>query len=194
MRRSDLCRDVAPGPVCTLQYSLQRIWTYPGYVIAIFSAAWLAPLHLARTPPKETTMPLIAIPYLGGVLTVVSPCMLPILPFVFVRAWHSFVRSTLAMLYRLEAGNGLCFERDRAARYRAKIFPSGASLKPLESFWKLDRGRGAGHARSGERRHRPPLQRSLTCISCLDRTRRQANPLRDDPGRQGAGRKSRRRH
>lgn len=55
-------------------------------------------------------MTLIAIAYLGGVLTVFSPCILPIPSFVFVRAWHSFVRSTLAMLCRLEADNGLCFE------------------------------------------------------------------------------------
>lgn len=36
--------------------------------------------------------------YLGGVLTIVSPCILPVLPFVFARAGRSFTRSTLPML------------------------------------------------------------------------------------------------
>src|SRR4029450_1218754 len=36
--------------------------------------------------------------YLGGVLTIVSPCILPVLPFVFARAGGSFLRSTLPML------------------------------------------------------------------------------------------------
>lgn len=36
--------------------------------------------------------------YLGGVLTIVSPCILPVLPFVFARAGQPFVRSGLPML------------------------------------------------------------------------------------------------
>ena len=36
--------------------------------------------------------------YLGGVLTILSPCILPVLPFVFARADRSFARSTLPML------------------------------------------------------------------------------------------------
>jgi len=36
--------------------------------------------------------------YLGGVLTIVSPCILPVLPFVFARADRPFVRSGLPML------------------------------------------------------------------------------------------------
>ncbi|MBB3238313.1 cytochrome c biogenesis protein CcdA/thiol-disulfide isomerase/thioredoxin [Phyllobacterium endophyticum] len=42
------------------------------------------------------TLPVIA--YLAGVLTILSPCILPILPFVFARAGQPFVRSTLPML------------------------------------------------------------------------------------------------
>lgn len=38
------------------------------------------------------------IAYLGGALTILSPCILPILPFVFARAGQPFVRSTLPML------------------------------------------------------------------------------------------------
>src|ERR1700729_992626 len=36
--------------------------------------------------------------YLGGVLTIVSPCILPVLPFVFARADRPFVRSGVPML------------------------------------------------------------------------------------------------
>ncbi len=43
-------------------------------------------------------MTLLVIAYLGGALTILSPCILPILPFVFARAGHPFIRSTLPML------------------------------------------------------------------------------------------------
>ena len=43
-------------------------------------------------------MLLFVLAYLGGVLTIVSPCILPVLPFVFARAGRPFVRSTLPML------------------------------------------------------------------------------------------------
>ncbi|MBX5190728.1 cytochrome c biogenesis protein DipZ [Rhizobium sp. NZLR3b] len=43
-------------------------------------------------------MTLLIIAYLGGVLTILSPCILPVLPFVFARAGQPFVRSTLPML------------------------------------------------------------------------------------------------
>ncbi|GLU29265.1 cytochrome c biogenesis protein DipZ [Brucella sp. NBRC 12950] len=43
-------------------------------------------------------MTLLIIAYLGGVLTIFSPCILPILPFVFVRAEQPFLRSALPML------------------------------------------------------------------------------------------------
>ena len=36
--------------------------------------------------------------YLGGVLTILSPCILPVLPFVFARADQPFVRSGLPLL------------------------------------------------------------------------------------------------
>ena len=36
--------------------------------------------------------------FLGGMLTIVSPCILPVLPFVFARADKPFVRSTLPLL------------------------------------------------------------------------------------------------
>jgi cytochrome c biogenesis protein CcdA/thiol-disulfide isomerase/thioredoxin len=43
-------------------------------------------------------MTLLVLSYLGGVLTILSPCVLPILPFVFSRAGQSFTRSTLPLL------------------------------------------------------------------------------------------------
>ena len=43
-------------------------------------------------------MTLLIIAYLGGALTILSPCILPILPFVFTRAGQPFIRSTLPML------------------------------------------------------------------------------------------------
>lgn len=43
-------------------------------------------------------MLILLLAYLGGVLTIVSPCILPVLPFVFARAGRSFARSTLPML------------------------------------------------------------------------------------------------
>ena len=43
-------------------------------------------------------MILVLLAYFGGVLTIVSPCILPVLPFVFARADRPFVRSGLPML------------------------------------------------------------------------------------------------
>lgn len=43
-------------------------------------------------------MILFLLAYLGGVLTIVSPCILPVLPFVFARADRPFVKSGLPML------------------------------------------------------------------------------------------------
>ncbi|MBA8841394.1 cytochrome c biogenesis protein DipZ [Ochrobactrum sp. RH2CCR150] len=48
-------------------------------------------------------MTLLVIAYLGGALTVFSPCILPILPFVFARATQPFMRSTLPMLIGMAA-------------------------------------------------------------------------------------------
>src|SRR5258708_17856070 len=48
-------------------------------------------------------MVLFVLAYLGGVLTIVSPCILPVLPFVFARADRPFVRSGLPMLIGMAA-------------------------------------------------------------------------------------------
>ncbi len=43
-------------------------------------------------------MTILLLVYLGGVLTILSPCILPVLPFVFARAEHKFVTNGLPML------------------------------------------------------------------------------------------------
>jgi cytochrome c biogenesis protein CcdA/thiol-disulfide isomerase/thioredoxin len=48
-------------------------------------------------------MLLILLAYFGGILTILSPCILPVLPFVFARADRPFVKSTLPMLAGMAA-------------------------------------------------------------------------------------------
>ena len=48
-------------------------------------------------------MILFVLVYLGGVLTIVSPCILPVLPFVFARADRPFARSGLPLLAGMTA-------------------------------------------------------------------------------------------
>ncbi|HEY4274498.1 MAG TPA: cytochrome c biogenesis protein DipZ [Rhizomicrobium sp.] len=43
-------------------------------------------------------MTLILLAYLGGILTIVSPCILPVLPFVFARGNRPFLTGTLPLL------------------------------------------------------------------------------------------------
>ena len=43
-------------------------------------------------------MLLFLLAYAGGVLTILSPCILPVLPFVFARSDQPFVRSGLPLL------------------------------------------------------------------------------------------------
>ncbi|HSD39082.1 MAG TPA: cytochrome c biogenesis protein DipZ [Rhodocyclaceae bacterium] len=43
-------------------------------------------------------MILLLLAYVGGVLTILSPCILPVLPFVFARAGQPFMRSSLPLL------------------------------------------------------------------------------------------------
>ena len=50
-------------------------------------------------------MILLALAFLGGILTIISPCILPVLPFVFAKADQPFRRSGLPLL----AGMALTF-------------------------------------------------------------------------------------
>ncbi|MBV8686440.1 MAG: cytochrome c biogenesis protein DipZ [Alphaproteobacteria bacterium] len=77
-------------------------------------------------------MILILLAYLGGVLTILSPCILPVLPFVFARADRSFLRSglpllagmalTFALVATLAAvGGGWVVEANRIGRWAALL-------------------------------------------------------------------------
>ncbi|HSC08253.1 MAG TPA: cytochrome c biogenesis protein CcdA [Steroidobacteraceae bacterium] len=50
-------------------------------------------------------MTILVVAFIGGVLAIASPCILPVLPFVFARAGHSFRRGGLPLL----AGMALTF-------------------------------------------------------------------------------------
>src|SRR6201998_4110008 len=53
----------------------------------------------ARTAPLRGPIVLLFIlAYLGGILTILSPCILPVLPFVFARSDRPFLRSGLPLL------------------------------------------------------------------------------------------------
>ena len=43
-------------------------------------------------------MTIVFLVYFGGVLTILSPCILPVLPFVFARSEQKFVTNGLPML------------------------------------------------------------------------------------------------
>src|SRR3982750_3014790 len=77
-------------------------------------------------------MLIILLAYLGGVLTIVSPCILPVLPFVFARAGRSFARSTLPMLIGMAAtfaivatlaavGGGWAVKANQVGRWAALV-------------------------------------------------------------------------
>jgi cytochrome c biogenesis protein CcdA/thiol-disulfide isomerase/thioredoxin len=74
-------------------------------------------------------MVLFVLAYLGGVLTIVSPCVLPVLPFVFARADRPFIRSGLPMLIGM-----------------AVTFAAVATLAAVAGGWAVEAnqyGRGA---------------------------------------------------
>ena len=77
-------------------------------------------------------MLLILLAYFGGILTILSPCILPVLPFVFARADRPFVRSTLPMLVGMAAtfaivatlaavGGGWAVQANAVGRWAALI-------------------------------------------------------------------------
>jgi cytochrome c biogenesis protein CcdA/thiol-disulfide isomerase/thioredoxin len=65
-------------------------------------------------------MTLILLAYLGGVLTIVSPCILPVLPFVFARGGKPFLTGTLPLLL------GMCV-----------MFAAVASLAAVGGGWAV---------------------------------------------------------
>jgi len=77
-------------------------------------------------------MLLFLVAYLGGVLTILSPCILPVLPFVFARANRSFLRSSLPLLIGMAAtfagvatlaavGGGWAVQANQAGRWAAMV-------------------------------------------------------------------------
>ena len=60
---------------------------------------------MRATFPENHVILLLLLSWLGGVLTIVSPCILPVPPFVFARADRPFLRSGLPLL----AGMSLTF-------------------------------------------------------------------------------------
>src|SRR5246127_3352600 len=64
---------------------------------------------------------LVAVAYLGGVLTILSPCILPVLPFVFARSDQPFTRSGLPILLGM-----------------AITFAAVASLAPVGGGWVVE--------------------------------------------------------
>jgi cytochrome c biogenesis protein CcdA/thiol-disulfide isomerase/thioredoxin len=117
-------------------------------------------------------MLLILLAYAGGALTIVSPCILPVLPFVFARADKPFVRSGLPLLAGMAAtfaavatlaavGGGWAVQANHDGRLAAiallavfgvtLLFPSVAErlTRPLVAFGNrlsqsADRGIEAG--------------------------------------------------
>src|SRR3954464_6489811 len=77
-------------------------------------------------------MLIVLLAYFGGILTILSPCILPVLPFVFARAGRSFARSTLPMLVGMAAtfaivatlaavGGGWAVRANQVGRWAALI-------------------------------------------------------------------------
>ena len=96
--------------------------------------AWLWCRNGWARPLKEfePVVLIILLAYLGGILTILSPCILPVLPFVFARADRSFVRSTLPLLAGMAAtfaivatlaavGGGWAIKANAVGRWAALI-------------------------------------------------------------------------
>lgn len=116
-------------------------------------------------------MTLFVASYLAGVLTILSPCILPILPFVFSRAGQSFRRSALPMLAAMAVtfaavaslaaiGGSWVVQANEAGRYAALallavfgvtlISPRAAAFlnRPLVALGERLSGKSVGRAQS----------------------------------------------
>ena len=111
-------------------------------------------------------MLIILLAYLGGILTIVSPCILPVLPFVFARADRSFLRSTLPLLAGMAAtfalvatlaavGGGWAVRANEAGRWAALVLLAlfGIALIFPRVSDRLTRPLVALGSRLSERRH-----------------------------------------
>ena len=88
-------------------------------------------------------MILFLLAYLGGVLTILSPCILPVLPFVFAGAGRPFLRNGLPMLAGMAltfaavatlaaVGGGWAVEVNRYGRIAAIVLLAG--VRPHSAF------------------------------------------------------------
>ena len=79
---------------------------------------------------RDAAMFLFLLAYIGGVLTILSPCILPVLPFVFARADQPFLRRGLPLLLGMAAtfaviatlaavGGGWAVQANEYGRYAA---------------------------------------------------------------------------
>ena len=112
-------------------------------------------------------MILVLLAYLGGVLTIASPCILPVLPFVFARADRPFMKGGLPMLAGMAmsfaliaslaaVAGGWAVEANRYGRLAATVllalfglallFPALATraTRPLVNLGAALSARGAG--------------------------------------------------
>jgi cytochrome c biogenesis protein CcdA/thiol-disulfide isomerase/thioredoxin len=91
-------------------------------------------------------MTILAIAYLGGVLTILSPCILPVLPFVFARADRPFRSHGLPMLLGMAfafagiatlaaVGGGWVVELNEYGRYAAMALLAVFGLTLLLPAW-----------------------------------------------------------
>jgi cytochrome c biogenesis protein CcdA/thiol-disulfide isomerase/thioredoxin len=117
-------------------------------------------------------MILFVVAYLGGVLTILSPCILPVLPFVFARADQPFIKSglplllgmavTFALVATLAAvGGGWAVQANQYGRFAAIVllaffgvtllFPELADrlTRPLVAFGARLSDSAAGATKSG---------------------------------------------
>ncbi len=108
--------------------------------------------------------------YLGGVLTILSPCILPVLPFVFARADRPFVKSGLPLLLGMAlsfaaiaslatVGGGWVVEANRIGRAIALILFAAFAL--LLIFPKLSDRAMQPLVRLGERLSGPGRSEGL---------------------------------
>jgi cytochrome c biogenesis protein CcdA/thiol-disulfide isomerase/thioredoxin len=64
----------------------------------LIQVAWPASADLNKRFGRIENMILVLLVFLGGVLTILSPCILPVLPFVFARSEQKFLTSGLPLL------------------------------------------------------------------------------------------------
>ena len=73
-------------------------------------------------------MIMLALALLGGMLTILSPCILPVIPLVFARTGRDFRRELMPML----AGLALAFTGAALAGERAHaVWPGQKALSPV---------------------------------------------------------------